>query len=126
MTAPSAAALSARAKLTQRELQALRALIRAEVRAELAARPKKPARYRSPAELAGGARRMIDRLAVRAVGDDDALPLLGQLQRDLDAATQVAVTALRERVGYSWRDVGEALGVSRSWAQQKYGAKPGE
>lgn len=118
---PTAAA--AAAKLTKREQAALRAAWRREWAAE-----RKPGRSRPPVEtpaLAAAAGRMVRSVGDRAATDLTALPLLADLSRQVDAALHRAVTGARDPqtnpVPYSWTDVGRALGVSRSAAQQRFG-----
>jgi chromosome condensin MukBEF MukE localization factor len=67
------------------------------------------------------ARTRIDMLAS---GDAAALRLLMHLdteRRRLDGRIRVSVQELRQR-GASWTVVGDALGVTRSAAQKRYGA----
>lgn len=128
MTPPSAAELRdrARAKLTKGELAALQRELRAELRAELAdqATTRTP-RVRETPEVAGAARRMIRAVGERAATDVDALPLLAQLRDQVDTELRRAVEAARDqqrnRVPYSWADVGRALGITRQAAQQRFG-----
>jgi hypothetical protein len=59
-----------------------------------------------------------------ASGDAAALRLLMHLdteRRQLDGRIRVSVQELRQR-GASWTVVGDALGVTRSAAQKRYGA----
>jgi hypothetical protein len=65
--------------------------------------------------LRAGARRLAD-------SDPDDLPALVSLRDQLDTAIVQAVTGQRDN-GFSWAQIGEALGMSRQAAQQKYGAK---
>lgn len=71
-------------------------------------------------EYAAMLRRMIRRYGER-VGDDDPIDLTEMLAvRDaFDAAIAEAVAGQRER-GYSWREIGEALGITREAAWQRF------
>jgi hypothetical protein len=75
-------------------------------------------------EYAGMLRRMI-RAYGKRVGDADVedLATMLELQRELDAAIQLAVDAQREQHGRSWADIAKATGTSRQAAQKKYGAQ---
>ena len=67
------------------------------------------------------ARRILRAYARRiSVGDIDALADITILAADIDNATRHAVTGLRE-TGYSWAEIGAALGVTRQAAQQRWG-----
>lgn len=61
-------------------------------------------------------RRVADR-------DIDGLTGLAQLAADVDAATAAAVAQL-QAAGYSWADIGRALGITRQGAFQRYGKRP--
>jgi hypothetical protein len=63
--------------------------------------------------IRGHARRITD-------GDIDGLADLLRLSRELETATQQAVTGLRG-FGYSWTDIGARLGTTRQAAQQRWG-----
>jgi hypothetical protein len=68
-------------------------------------------------------RRMI-RAAGRRVGDADEFELaeLVALREDLDAAIEAAVIGQRTgAASRSWAQIGDALGISRQAAQQRYG-----
>lgn len=125
----SAAAASAVEKLTQRELQALRAQLRRELAVELAdadrarraARRADRARAVEVPEAAAAASRMTRALGKRAALDvAQGLPALAQLRDDVDAALADAVTTARAEHGYSWTQVGDALGIRRQTAQQRF------
>jgi hypothetical protein len=55
-------------------------------------------------------------------GDIEALTHLARLATNIEAATRTAVTELRHEHGYSWADIGRALGVTRQAAQQRWNA----
>jgi hypothetical protein len=56
-----------------------------------------------------------------AEGDVEGLAELLALAKELDAATQAAVTGLRE-FGYSWGEIASRLGTTRQAAQQRWGS----
>ena len=58
-----------------------------------------------------------------ASGDIDALTAMATLSADLDYAMADAITALRARHGYSWTDIGRALGITRQAAQKRWGGE---
>ena len=58
-----------------------------------------------------------------ASGDIDALTGMVNLSTDLDEAMADAITALRARHGYSWTDIGQALGITRQAAQKRWGGE---
>lgn len=126
---PTAAAAveSAHAKLTARELGALRAHLRRELVAELAAKPVKAPRVRETPEVAQAARRMIRAVAARAGSDVEGLTELARLRDDVDVELRQAVQQLRSGeglafgAGYSWGDIGRVLGMTRQAAQQRFG-----
>ena len=60
-----------------------------------------------------------------SLGDDDLLASLepaGRSVRSLEASVREQVAELRGR-GISWERIGEALGVTRQAAQQRFGAR---
>lgn len=88
------------------------------------ARPRRrPKVERTNPEMVAMVRRMIRALRDRAVtaGDLDLLADVHCLHDDLDRVESDIVTALR---GYpyacSWRDIGNALGIGRSAAQERF------
>lgn len=125
----SAAADTARAKLTTRELAALRAQLRRELTADLAAaRAERRATRGEPEtpEIAAAARRMVRAVGKRAGGDLEGLADLAALREVVDAELAGAVTQLRAGAqltngGYSWADVAQVLGITRQAAQQRFG-----
>lgn len=56
---------------------------------------------------------------VASTGDEVDLGELVALRADLESAIRVAVLGLRER-DLSWSNIGDALGVSKSAAYQRY------
>lgn len=78
---------------------------------------------REPAETIAAARRFI-RAAGRNAGNADEFELaeLVSLRDELEAAIRVAVTGQRS-YGRSWAYVGDALGISRQSAQERYSAR---
>lgn len=124
-TVPTADQLRARArgKLTKAELAALRVELRRELRAE-AAGTRAP-RVRELPEVAAAARRMIRAVGERAATDVEGLAELAQLRDAVDTALHAAVSGARDpgrqRVPYSWAEVGRALGMTRQAAQQRFG-----
>jgi hypothetical protein len=66
--------------------------------------------------------RRVLRAYSRRVADRDVAGLTGlaQLAADVDAATADAVAQLVAG-GYSWADIGTALGITRQGAFQRYG-----
>jgi DNA-directed RNA polymerase specialized sigma24 family protein len=71
-------------------------------------------------DYAAFARRIIRAHGRRvAVGDVEGLTDLLALHAELNAATQDAVTGLRE-FGYSWGEIAARLGTTRQAAQQRW------
>jgi hypothetical protein len=56
-----------------------------------------------------------------AAGDIERLRDLVTLAEEVDHATTVAVAGLR-RVGYSWAEIANRLGITRQAAQQRWGS----
>lgn len=79
-------------------------------------------RYRENDEYAAMLGRMI-RAAGRRFADADPedLPLLLDLREQLDEAIGDAVRGQRSKWGVSWAAIGDALGMRRQSAQEKYG-----
>lgn len=74
------------------------------------------------AEYAGMLRRTIRVYGVRiADGDPEDLAAAVQLAADLDQVIDDAARAMRTNTGYSWAELGRALGTTRQAAQQRYG-----
>jgi hypothetical protein len=74
-------------------------------------------------EYAAFAHRVVAAYARRVgTGDIEALTHLARLATNIEAATRTAVTSLRHEHGYSWADIGRALGVTRQAAQQRWNA----
>lgn len=79
-------------------------------------------RVRETRDYAAMMRRLIRAHGRRvADGDYDDLRDLVALREDLEAAIDLAVTAQRDRLGYSWADVARGLGTTRQYAQRRYG-----
>ncbi len=82
---------------------------------------KRPKKERSTFEFDAFVRRCLKAYAARvATGDIEALRTLATLTEEVDATITLAVIGLREH-HYSWEAIGEALGMSRQGAQQRYG-----
>jgi len=82
--------------------------------------PKPP---REASEVADAVSRMMRALARRASsGDLQALVEMAALQGELRAQMRRAATELRLHHGYSWADLGLALGISRQAAEQRWGS----
>jgi hypothetical protein len=133
----SQAAQAALAKLSQRELSALRTQLRRELRDELreAERSRRAELRRQrevePAQLAAAARRLIKALGNRAAVDIEALADLRALHDVVEDQLGASIAAVRsgEQLGFgarhSWADVGRVLGITRQAAQMRYG-RPAE
>jgi hypothetical protein len=68
------------------------------------------------------ARRIIRRAGERvADADEFELAELVSLRDDLEAAIAVAVAGQQQRT--SWQRIGDALGITRQAAQQRYGKR---
>lgn len=75
-------------------------------------------------EYAAMVTRMIRALGRRAADSDaTALEHLAAVQAEMDACMQTAVDGMRATYGVSWAEVGDALGVTRQAAQQRYGKR---
>ena len=75
-------------------------------------------------EYLGFMERVTKNLAKRAVDDGiDALHSLGVIAKLHDSVMHELVAYLRTEEGgaYSWTDIGDALGVTRSAAQKRFG-----
>ena len=84
--------------------------------------PKRRRRVVENDDYAAFVQRVIGAYSRRvASGDIDALTGMAALSGDLDRAIVEAITALRARHGYSWADIGRALGITRQAAQQRWG-----
>jgi hypothetical protein len=86
-------------------------------------KPGLTAKRRSSVEndaYAAFVRRVLKAFSRRiAAGDIDALTDLINLAADLEVALQQAVSGLRDQ-GYSWTDIGNATGVTRQAAHQRW------
>jgi DNA-directed RNA polymerase specialized sigma24 family protein len=72
------------------------------------------------AEFAQFAARIMRAMARRAGADVDLLPVLRDVQREIDALMRQSVAACRAE-GYSWAEIAARLGTTRQAAQQRYG-----
>jgi hypothetical protein len=73
---------------------------------------------------AGMLRRMLKAYGRRVAGGDvEDLAQMVELGRLFDEVMADAVKAMREEQGYSWTDVGRAVGVTRQAARQKWGER---
>lgn len=68
-------------------------------------------------------RRLVVRVGRRGMVED--LGVFPMLQVELDAAMAASVAELRAQ-GVSWAQIGEALGVSRQAAFNRFGAQQGQ
>lgn len=77
-------------------------------------------RYRETPEVVGAARRLIRVVGKRiATEDPDDLLLLGDLEREVRQAWQVAIDGIR-RSGFTDREIGEVLGTTRQAVEQRW------
>lgn len=75
---------------------------------------------REAADMAAFLRRTFRAMTRRAVeGDDNVLAELLALREDLDGAIDAAARGLHE-FGYSWTYLGEAAGMTRQAARQRW------
>lgn len=80
--------------------------------------------------FAGMVARVIERFGLRVAandltgftGDLDGLAALADVVAVAESALSAAVAGLREH-GYSWTDIGAALGITRQAAQQRWGQR---
>jgi hypothetical protein len=82
---------------------------------------RRQGRTTSPDQRADHIERLIERLA-EGISDNgtEHLPTLAAVSQAADYALRYAVTHLRD-LGVSWADIGDALGISRQAAQQRWG-----
>jgi len=127
----SPTAVAALGRLTPAERFAVerhyRKVLRAEV--EAASRNARTRRKRNrgtdPEQSAAGIRRMMVSLA----NDPASLDSLAELHRALELLTAATVDRVRGGVGlaagnaFTWQEVGDALGLTRQGAQQKFGRR---
>jgi hypothetical protein len=75
-------------------------------------------------EYLGAARRFIRRAGERvAEADEFELAELVALRVDLEDAIRLAVEGQRA-TGRSWAHIGDALGITRQSAHERYGSRP--
>lgn len=72
-------------------------------------------------EFGAFTRRIMRAFSRRAGGDVDFLPVLRDVQEEIDDLMRQAVTACRAE-GYSWGEIAQRLGTTRQAAQQRYGS----
>jgi hypothetical protein len=83
-------------------------------------------RYVETEEYVGMLHRMLAALGNRVAGADIAmLASMANLPGLVEQLLGETVTRLREQHGYSWGDIGHALGITRQAAQQRFGRQPG-
>lgn len=112
-----------------------RRLCRAHWELDMAARKKarqerdKAWRRAQPIDLAAWCERqrsivnhMVEKVE-RDSADLAAFAELARLVKDMDAALGVMARHLHDQQGYSWTDFGNALGVSRQAARQRFGTQ---
>jgi hypothetical protein len=84
-------------------------------------RPKRPSRHVETMEYLTAARRFIRKAGQRVADSDEwELAELVSLRADLDAAVLAGIDGQRAR-GRSWAFIGDALGITRQSAQERYG-----
>lgn len=71
-------------------------------------------------EFAAFTRRIVARFAARAGSDIDMLPVLRDIQDEIDTLMRASIAKVQTD-GYSWADIARRLGVTRQAAQQRYG-----
>lgn len=87
-------------------------------------RSKRPRRFTETYDYLDMLGRMI-RAAGPRVGtaDMDELRKILELRDELDEVIGQAVVAVRDNGGYSWAAIGEAAGITRQAAYQKWGRR---
>lgn len=79
---------------------------------------------REAPELGAACRRMMRALVRRAgAGDIEALAELWKLEADALIATGHAARSAHDGAGYSWSEIGRAVGTSAQNAHQRWGSK---
>lgn len=61
---------------------------------------------------------MIGRVST---GNSDRLELLRQLRSDVETLERLTVSECRGQCGWTWQEIGDALGTTRQAAQQRFG-----
>lgn len=83
---------------------------------------KRPKRDVENNEFFGFAQRIMAAAGRRvAAGDIEALPILLDLEHEVQLATVHAVIGLRLDGGFSWQDIADRLGTSRQAASKRWG-----
>ena len=86
----------------------------------------RPNRYENDS-YAGFMRRAVRAFGRRAAEDTDALAMLVQLRAELDAEIEAAARLCHDGpAGFSWTEIGSALGISRQAARQRFSPSPAE
>lgn len=76
-------------------------------------------------EIGAMVRRMMRALVERAAeGDQEALEELASIEKMMPAFITEAGRAMHDEFGYSYTFLGDALGVSRQGARQRFAATP--
>lgn len=89
--------------------------------------PKRAKRYVETEDFGAMVRRMVKayrRRVGEGPGDIASLRQLAELADEVDQAIRAAAQDLHD-AGHSWTEIGDALGVSRQAARQRFG-RPGE
>lgn len=86
----------------------------------------RPNRYENDS-YAGFMRRAVRAFGRRAETDLDALRMMVELRAELDQAIATAARAAHEgEAAFSWTEVGQALGMTRQAARQRFAPSPQE
>jgi len=83
-----------------------------------------PKRRREAAEIGGMVARMLRALARRAEsGDLEALRVLCDLEKNIQLDQLRAARGLNIQHGYSWGEIGLAIGITRQAAHRRWGQR---